>query len=184
MRAGTDPLGRPLPERIEGERILLRSLADDDALEFAELVARNIEHLAHMPWAEHEPLSIDARRALIASFIEERERSLGGAYGIEVAGRLVGMAGAIARRPERASLEIGYWIGAEAEGRGLVSEAVGLLVEEAASHDDVELLVICVAEGNERSMAVARRCGFTEVAAERWAPAGPGPATVVFHRVR
>jgi RimJ/RimL family protein N-acetyltransferase len=58
------------------------------------------------------------------------------------------------------SFEVGYWIGAPYEGRGYVSEAVRMVTELAFDHLGAQRVAIRCDAANERSAAVARRCGY------------------------
>jgi ribosomal-protein-serine acetyltransferase len=61
--------------------------------------------------------------------------------------------------PARYSAELGYWIEAGHEGRGLVTRSCEVLIAELVSRG-VQRAVIRTAAENERSLAVARRLGF------------------------
>lgn len=56
--------------------------------------------------------------------------------------------------------EIGYWLAAEFEGQGYISEAVGMLEREAFTLGFQRVEIRCSAR-NERSANVPIRCGYT-----------------------
>ena len=58
------------------------------------------------------------------------------------------------------SAELGYFIAAEFEGRGLVTRSVRALIDYAAVIHAVQRFYIQAAVGNVRSLAVAERLGF------------------------
>ncbi|MET0590857.1 MAG: GNAT family protein [Naasia sp.] len=62
--------------------------------------------------------------------------------------------------PARRTAELGYWIVAGYSGRGLVTRACAAMLPELARRG-VRRVVIRTAAENERSIAVARRLGFT-----------------------
>jgi ribosomal-protein-serine acetyltransferase len=57
--------------------------------------------------------------------------------------------------------EVGYWLGAAYEGRGIIGESVRSLLEFLFDDYEVHRVVIRAAVGNVRSRAVAERLGFT-----------------------
>lgn len=70
--------------------------------------------------------------------------------------------------------EVGYWVHPEARGRGLMTEAVGLLVAYAFQRHDagglgLRRLVLRAAEANVASQHVARSAGFEQVGVGRLA---------------
>lgn len=60
------------------------------------------------------------------------------------------------------STELGYWLGADFEGRGLMTKACAVLIERAFKELGLTRVLISCAAENERSRAVAVRLGFTE----------------------
>jgi RimJ/RimL family protein N-acetyltransferase len=81
-------------------------------------------------------------------------------------GELLGSAG-LRRDTAPGRFEIGYWVERDARRRGVATSAVRALEAFAASALGMQETFLRIVEGNEASMAVARRCGY--------APAGPDP---------
>lgn len=79
-------------------------------------------------------------------------------------GLVVGDAGFHAPPDLRGAAEIGYGLAPSARGRGYASEALSALVSWAHAHGCVTVLAE-VEPGNEASLAVLGRCGFTPVRA-------------------
>jgi len=77
--------------------------------------------------------------------------------------------GVVAWQRERGA--IGYWLGAQYRGRGVMTEAVSGLLDWVFSHDIVDELHWEAHAGNIGSAIVAQRAGF------RWN--GEGPCAVV-----
>lgn len=75
--------------------------------------------------------------------------------------RLVGTVGLGCDLTARAG-EIGYWIDAAYEGRGLVTRAVAAVLDQAFSHMGLDRVELRTGLDNARSRGVARRLGFTE----------------------
>ncbi len=73
--------------------------------------------------------------------------------------------------PGDAETELGYLFLEDAEGRGLAAEAVAAAREWAFGTLGLRTLVSCIADGNARSIALARRLGAVEDTPKGW-PAG------------
>jgi ribosomal-protein-serine acetyltransferase len=83
---------------------------------------------------------------------------------VEVDGQIVGVVGFHAIDWINRSTSIGYWLTAEAQGRGLMSAAVRVLVDHAFRVWELHRVTIEVVVGNERSRAIPERLGFTQEA--------------------
>jgi RimJ/RimL family protein N-acetyltransferase len=86
--------------------------------------------------------------------------------------------------------EAGYWVAAPVRGCGVATEALSLVVEWAFADLGLSLVTLSIRDGNDGSVAVARRTGFSAVGAveasgrretlavrvfARWSPAAAGP---------
>ncbi|GIG54237.1 GNAT family N-acetyltransferase [Demequina activiva] len=150
-----------VPHRVETERLVLRRYVHDDAEALATLIPRNLDHLGqYMEWTAFEPQTVDQRRAWIAEVAAKADAGEDFTLGIFLlAGTLVGGTGFHVRtEPDR--LAIGYWIDAEHEGRGLVTEAVTALTRVALELTGADLVDISHAPSNVRSAAIPQRLGF------------------------
>ena len=70
--------------------------------------------------------------------------------------------------------EVGYWLGEGAVGRGLVTRAVSAMLDHAFGTLGLHRVALQAEVGNEKSMAVARRLGFTEEGIRRAAGVNQG----------
>lgn len=135
----------------------VRFLESSDAEELFDLVDANRERLrARMPWVDGTESPADVR-----AFIERGGSGKNlDALGIAVDGRIVGAIGA---RPDEmhGDCEIGYWITADHEGRGLVTRACRALIDHVLASPDAHRITIRVAPDNARSRAIPERLGFT-----------------------
>ena len=145
---------------------VLRPLQASDAAELTEAIAANREHLARwLPWAESHGFEdsveyLDRKQAQI-----EADDGFEGA--IVLAGRIVGAAGFHGVDWINRSTSIGYWLAAEAVGRGLMSGAVRALLDHAFGAWDLHRVIIEVVVDNARSRAIPERLGFREEAVLR-----------------
>ena len=162
------------PYRIETERLVLRCWQPTDAPALKEAVDSSLEHLRPwMHWATGEPSSLDDTVALLRRFrglfdtdqdfvlgIFERDES-----------RVLGGSGLHTRHGPEA-LEIGYWLRADSEGKGLASEAAAALTRVAFERCGVDRVEVRIDPANERSQRVPERLGFTHEATLRRQAAG------------
>ena len=152
-----------LPERIEGDGLLLRRWVVADADELWRAVADSAEHLRPwMSWMADEPLTRDERRKLLARW--ERAWLEGGdvAFGIFVEGQVAGSCG-LHRRRGPGVLEIGYWIQSAFTRRGLARAAVWMLTDAAFSVPGIEAVEIHHDKANVASAGIPRGLGFRSV---------------------
>jgi len=142
-----------------GDDAHLRLYSERDVDELQGLIEANREHLAPwMPWWQdraHDTLA----------WIREARRAVADDSGLVTAivagGRVAGTAGSHVVAAEHGKAILGYWIGAEFQGRGLVTRAVAAHVDHAFAEWGLRRLEIHAAVGNARSRAVAERLGFT-----------------------
>jgi ribosomal-protein-serine acetyltransferase len=138
----------------------LRQLAADDVEELFALTDAHRAHLRRwLPWLDLTRVPA-ATAGFIAFTQREAEAGTGLHCAIEEAGRIVGVCGYNRIvRADRAAY-IGYWLAADAQGRGVMSRAVAALASYGFTKLDLHRQVIACAEANHASAAVAERCGF------------------------
>lgn len=80
---------------------------------------------------------------------------------IEFDGHLVGCIGALPGEFEYAkSAEIGYWLAKEYWGKGIVAQALTLMIREIQTRSDIIRLHAVVFSGNSQSTKVLEKVGF------------------------
>ena len=157
-----------LPEQVQGEGVILRRYRDTDTEAMHALVSANVEHLRPwMGWISFEPLTVEDRRELVATW--EQEWAAGGdlTVGIWLDGDLVGGAG-LHRRIGPGGLEIGYWVGTAYVGRGIATAAARALTDLAFTVEGIEAVEIHHDASNLASRRIPEKLGF-----ERWGRVGP-----------
>jgi ribosomal-protein-serine acetyltransferase len=145
--------------RVDDE-IFLRLHEERHADELFRLSDANRAHLQPwMHWIDATTSADDTRtylREVLRKFADGRE------YGFAVLerGEPVGTIG-LRLADDVSEAEIGYWLAAPAEGRGIITRATGALVRFAFEDLGLNRLVILCAVDNKRSRAVPERLGFS-----------------------
>lgn len=137
----------------------LRPLTAADAVEYAALARRNVEHLSAFS-SEHDEDSV--RRAWNHDFLDRPPDSVI-RYGIRLRDRLIGRVDLLPIEPPRYGFS--YWVDHDATGKGYATAACASVLAFARSQLAATEVFAGVAHGNEASIALLRRLGFT-VAAE------------------
>jgi len=171
------------PYRIVTERLVLRSWEPRDAPLLKEAVDSSIDHLLPwMPWAVHEPQSLEDKVALLRQFRGKFDLGQDFTYGIFTPDeeQAVGGTGLHTRIGDDA-FEIGYWIRASRAGEGLATESTAALTRVAFELTDVDRIEIRCEPENERSRAIPRKLGYREEATLRRRLRHPEPRDVVVY---
>jgi len=151
--------------RIETSRLVLRCWEPDDAPLMKDAVDSSIDHLLPwMPWARYEPQSLDEKLQLAREFRGQFDLGEQYVYGIfePDESRALGGCGLHPRGGD-GSLEIGYWIRADATGRGYATESAAALTRVAFEVADVDRVEIRCAPANLASAAIPQKLGYALV---------------------
>lgn len=141
----------------------LRLPEEADAAELYALIDANRDHLLPwMPWASWHQSADD-----VLPFIQLTRRQIGDNDGLQTVivdphGRIVGMIGVHGIDWRNAATSIGYWLAADEQGRGTMTEAVRAYVDHAFTTWKLNRVTIQAAVGNARSRALPERLGFRE----------------------
>jgi RimJ/RimL family protein N-acetyltransferase len=154
----------PPPYRIETERTVLRCYEPNDAPLLKDAIDSSLDHLRPwMPWARHEPQPLEQKVELMRMFRGSFDLGTDFVYGIfePDESRQLGGAG-LHPRGGGGSLEIGYFIRADAIGRGLATEVTAVLTRVGFEKCGLVRVDIQVDPANERSARIPRKLGFVE----------------------
>lgn len=146
---------------VDGET-QLRLLEPRYAEDYFALIERNRTYLRQwMPWAADEDSLQETRaymRLVLGRFADNGELPAG----IWYQHVLVGSIGLHHLDWANWKGEIGYWIDAGMQGRGLVTKSCLALLSYAFVHYGLNKVEIRCAPGNVRSRAIPERLGFTQ----------------------
>ena len=151
------------------EELELRPVDERYAEELTALVRRDLPHLrSWMPWAT-ERYAVEDAREFIRRQIRQYAEDQGFASVIFFRGRIAGSIGFNNIDWGNRKTDIGYWLGADFQGRGLMTKSCRALVEYAFRELRLNRVEIFCAVDNLRSRAVALRLGFTPEGTHRQA---------------
>ena len=158
-----------------GDGRALRLYEERDADELYQLIEANRHHLSQwLGWA------IASTHADTVAFIRQGLRQLADNQGLQLAivdrGRIVGTIGQHLVDWRNRFTSLGYWLAADAQGRGTMTAAVRALVDHAFADWGIERVEIRAGIENSRSRAIPERLGFreegvlrhAELIGERW----------------
>ncbi len=171
------------PYRILTERLVLRCWEPRDAPLLKEAVDSSIDHLLPwMPWAAHEPQSLEEKVSLLRQFRGKFDLGQDFTYGIFGRDETEALGGTgLHTRIGDDAFEIGYWIRASRAREGLGTESTAALTRVAFELTDVDRVEIRCEPENERSRAIPRKLGYREEATLRRRLRHPDPRDVVVY---
>ncbi|QGN48406.1 GNAT family N-acetyltransferase [Micromonospora sp. WMMD558] len=143
------------------EDVVLRPLEPWRAEEFLAHLDRAREHIR--PWVgpSFVATDLDSARAVLQRHADRWAHDAGGIWGLWDRGVLVGGVLFVSFDAALGLCEAGCWLEPAAEGRGLVSRAVTHLVDWAVQERGIQRVEWRCNARNDRSIAVARRLGFS-----------------------
>lgn len=141
-------------ERLETARLILRDFKQTDAAD-VYAYARDPRVGPNAGWPPHQSLA--ESQAIVAGFMAAHE-----VWAIEKkeTGRVIGSIGLHDRRGER---ELGYALGADEWGQGLMTEAAGAVLAYAFEVLALPRVRVCHFPFNQRSRRVIEKLGFRYV---------------------
>lgn len=156
--------GRELPH-LAGERVALRFPRSSDYAEWAQLRRQSRDFLEKWEpkWAGDE-LERSAWRMRIRRYRTEFNRGSGVPFLIVLAGSgeiVGGISVGNIRRGVAQTGQIGYWMGQPYAGRGLMLEAVRLVIGHCFVRLRLHRIEAACIPGNDRSVRVLEKAGFT-----------------------
>jgi len=147
----------PVDNEIE-----LRILEEWDAPELFRLIDRHRAYLREwLPWVDYET-SVEDSRSFVRRSLQYYLDNEGFTMGIRYQDQLVGVIGYHPVNWPNRKVEIGYWLGADVQGKGIVTRSCRAVVQYAFEKLLLNRVTILCATGNQRSRAIPERLGFRE----------------------
>lgn len=142
------------------DNLRLIPIQEPHATDLFKVVDANRAYLRRwLPWLDHNTCT----QHLQAYARAAHQRNAGGESLVQVMfwqGQLCGVAGFNFIDHSNHWGEIGYWLAATHQGKGIVSRAVQALTEHGFAHLSINRISISVATGNQRSRAIPERLGY------------------------
>lgn len=147
------------PYAIHADLSLLAPHADQ-ARELFALIQNNLSHLQQwLSWPALMKTPLD-----VANFLNTatRHNRAGTALILllQYQGKICGVLSYNDFQAHDCSANIGYWLDAAHQGRGIISSALPVLIQHGFQDLGLKQVFIRAAEGNDKSAAVAKRLGF------------------------
>lgn len=149
--------------RVETERLVVRCFQPSDAALLKAAVDASLDALRPwMPWALQEPQTVEAKVAMLRRFRAAFDSDSDFAYGAfdREEREAMGSSG-LHPRVGAEAMEIGYWVHAAHHGKGFATEIAGALTRVGFELHGLERIEIRCAPNNARSIAVARKLGYS-----------------------
>lgn len=146
----------PLPERLAGPRLVLRPPVLDDAGELFKRIARDRQVTEYLLWTPHP--NVAATRQVITERLNVDDHARTWVITLGHSDEIIGMISG--RLSERHAVEIGYCIARRWWGKGLMSEALDMLMAALDADRDVYRVWATCHPDNERSVRLLLRAGF------------------------
>jgi ribosomal-protein-serine acetyltransferase len=159
--AAPQTFDRFIPLSID-DGLRLRAVAVDDAAPLSAMVQANRDHLAtFLVDLVEEIRDVHSARAHLERVVGDRARGTLLEMHIEEHGVLCGAVRLRSLDWTHRSANIGYFVAASHQGRGIVTRVVSRFVEWAFTDLGLHRIELRCARGNAASSAVASRLGFT-----------------------
>lgn len=154
-------------KHIVDENIEIRLREKRHAEEIYRLIDQERDHLRKwMAWVDNTK-SVEDIEANIEDSLMQFAKNDGFVAGIWYNGRLAGTIGLHSINWKHKSTSIGYWLGQEFMGKGIMTKACRAIVEFAFDELGLHRIEIQCAEGNLKSRAIPERLGFTKEGVSR-----------------
>lgn len=158
-----DAHGMPLLQLSADADTVLRVFAEEDAASLFLLTDQNRAYLRQwLPWLD-STRSVADSLAFILDELARYKTNRGFSCGIWYQGQLVGSIGFHDINWKESKVEIGYWLSASFQGKGLMTHACCAMIDYAFNILHLKQVDIRCATGNSRSRAIPQRLGFQEI---------------------
>jgi len=154
-----------LPYRIEiADGPVLRCWEPRDAGLLKDAVDSSLDHLrAWMPWAHHEPQSLEEKVELLRVFRGNFDLGTDFVYGVFSPDESEALGGTgLHTRVGDGAFEIGYWVRASHVQRGIATKVTSALTRVGIELGGADRIEIHVDPANETSCRIPRKLGYRE----------------------
>ncbi len=143
------------------EKLSLKLRQTNDAEEIFVLTDKNRKYLRPwLPWVD-KTLTPEDTKHYIEGEIENFKNKTGADFGIWYEGKWVGSMGYHSINISDKKAAIGYWLGEEFTGKGIMTECVKAIIKYGFEELGLNRIEIECSTLNEKSRAIPERLGFT-----------------------
>lgn len=145
-------------QEIKTERLLLRRFTYNDAKPMFDTWANDERVTKFLTWEPHGTL--DVTKSIIDLWIKNYEKEDTYQWAIEFDNKLIGSIGCVDTSEKNESGEIGYCIGHDFWGKGIMTEAASAVIDFLFREVNFHRIEIFHATQNPASGKVAQHCGL------------------------
>lgn len=152
---------------IISSSIYLKEIEQDDAKDIFFIINNERDSLReYLPFVDYTSQLSDTED-FILSIKHGGKNGLNTVYVIKYNGQTAGIIGYKDTDLNNSRTEIGYWLSNQHRGKGIVIQACKALIQNAFAKINLNRVQLKIAVNNTRSIAVAKRLGFTLEGCER-----------------
>lgn len=143
------------------EELSLRIIEMKDAERVFELTDKSRNHLREwLPWLDFTT-NVEDSREFIQGTLNGYAANKSMTTVILFHGEVVGVAGFNSINWSNRTAYIGYWLGEDYQGKGIITKVAKALTDYAFNHLNLNKVEIRAAAGNKKSRSIPERLGFT-----------------------
>lgn len=146
-------------QTIKTERLTLRKFVFEDANAMYENWAKDERVTKYLTWPPHE--NLETTRYVLSLWCNDYKNDNFYQWAIIFEGKVVGSISVVRISDENELAELGYCIGHDYWGKGIMSECVKAVTDFLFSQVGVNRVCICHAVKNPASGMVAKKCNFS-----------------------
>lgn len=146
-------------QTIKTERLTLRRFTHNDAQAMFDNWANDERVTRYLTWGPHG--TVDVTKYIINDWCSSYEKENFYSWAIEFEGKLIGSIACVDTDENSEHGEIGYCIGHDFWGKGIMTEAVNAVTDYLINKIGYNRLEIGHATKNPASGKVAQKCGYT-----------------------
>ena len=149
-------------QTIETERLILRRFVEDDAQAMFENWASRLDNLTYVTWDPHP--NVDFRKSSIRTWVASYDNPNYYKWAIclkENPNHVIGDISLVSMDEENSSCEVGYILGLNYWGRGIMTEALKAVLSYCLDEIRFKEVNACYASLNPASGRVMEKAGMT-----------------------
>ena len=146
-------------QTIKTERLILRKFTRDDAQDMFHNWAKDERITKYLTWPPHE--SIETTEYVLSLWCADYEKNDFYQWAIEWEGKVIGSISVVRYSDENHSAELGYCMGFDYWGKGIMTEAAKAVIAFLFDEVKVNRIIIYHAVKNPASGKVAQKCGLS-----------------------